>query len=221
MTYAFQACCPAAGAAASTGYLVPVDAPLSFAGPVVETNVAEPPPPSQGAALHEAGHAVHLHARGYRLARVEVGTRNFTERAPGEGQKMSYLEQIEAALAGDIGARYAVARNIHRMLDTEIDEALARVATGCHGTCDHCIAGVFARSIAALGTATDDTLARDVWRVAEGDVVEFLTSNAARNAIIALGGQLLAERQVDGEAAHKIINEYIEFGAFAEEGKSC
>src|SRR5690606_16944004 len=137
-----------AGPAADYGYYVNSDAPI----PPRAGHVSEPIPerkfePTLDVCYHEAAHSVHLHARGYRIARAQVGRRNFIERAPGEGARMTSLEQIEAALAGEVGGNYATVHQIRRMIDEEINTAIARVATGRHGNCDHCLAGIFTRHI--------------------------------------------------------------------------
>lgn len=214
----FQACCPAAGAKSETGYLVPADSLLPYAGEVVDETPREVPPLSLEVALHEAAHAVHLHSRGYRISRVTIGQRNFVERAPGEGRRMTDLHQIEAALAGDVGALFAAHRMIHRPFNEEVDLALSRVASGCHGTCDHCIAGLFARHVASRSGGQDDALARDVWRVAEADVIDLLCSPRMSAAIHSLAACLMADPDLTGEAAHSTIEDFIVFGEFAEEG---
>jgi hypothetical protein len=117
----FVSCCEAAGPS-SPGHYVDADAPIPpRAGPVSEPLPDREFVPNIGTCLHESAHAFHLHARGYRIARAAVGRRNFIERAPGEGARMTSLQQIEAALAGDIGTRYAVFRAISRMCDEEIE----------------------------------------------------------------------------------------------------
>ena len=64
-------------------------------------------------------------------------------------------------------------RAISRMGDDEIDTAIARVATGKHGSCDHCLAGVFTRHIAKFSDNPDDpAVLREIWRLAEANVIE-------------------------------------------------
>ena len=88
---------------------------------------------------------------------------------------MTSLQQIEAALAGDIGAAYAMCRAISRMNDDEIDTAIARVATGKHGSSDHCLAGVFTRHIAGFSDNPEDpAVLREIWRIAESNMIEML-----------------------------------------------
>lgn len=212
----FVPCCEAAGGKAEYGYLVDEDAPPPrHAGPIIDPPLPERKfVPSLGTCLHEAAHAYHLHARGYRIARAQVGRRNFIERAPGEGARMASLEQIEAALAGEVGGNYAAGRQIRRMLDDEIDAALARVATGKHGSCDPCIAGVFTRHIArAADDPNDPVLLREIWRVAEADVTALLTSRSAYRAIKSLGDRLRNENEMTGEAVHRTLEPYMAFGS--------
>lgn len=213
--FGFQACCAAAGADATTGYIVPVDAPHSGAGPIVDTAARPTPEVPFETALHEASHAAHLHCRGYRIASARIGLRNCVERAPGEGRRMTDLEQIEAALAGDIGALYAGHSAIWRPPNEDIDAALARVATGCHGKCDHCIAGTFARHIATRGDPADAALARDTWRLAEADTIALIQQPRVAAAIRKLAERLLVSRSLAGDEVHHILSNYIEFGAFA------
>jgi hypothetical protein len=119
----FVACCEVAGPAAS-GYFADVDAPVHpHAGPISAPIPEREFVPTIGVCFHEAAHALYLHARGFRIARAQVGRRNFIERAPGEGAWMTSLQHIEAALAGDIGTGYAACRAISRMHDDEIDTA--------------------------------------------------------------------------------------------------
>lgn len=211
----FVPCCAAAGADADYGYYVNADAPVpSRAGPVSEPIPERKFEPTLDVCLHEASHALHLHARGYRIARAQVGRRNFIERAPGEGARMTSLEQIEAALAGDIGSCYATFRFISRMGDDEIDAALARVATGKHGNCDHCLAGIFTRHIASFSANPDDpAVIRAIWRRAECNVIEMLTSREAYIAINSLGDRLRGETEMTGEAVHNHIEPYVVFGS--------
>jgi hypothetical protein len=210
----FVACCEAAGPT-DVGYFVDVDTPIS----PTSGAVSEPLPdrefvPTLGVCLHEAAHALHLHARGYRIARAQVGRRNFIERAPGEGARMASLEQIEAALAGDIGARYGMFRSISRMGEDEIDAAIARVATGRHGTCDACIAGVFARYIASFSNnPTDPATLRAIWRRAESNTIDLLTSRRSYAAIRSLGERLQNETEMTGEAVHQHLEPYVAFGS--------
>jgi hypothetical protein len=164
--------------------------------------------------LHEAAHALHLHIRGYRIAGAQVWRRNFVERAPGEGNRMLNMEQIEAALAGDVGARYAMFRSISRMGDDEIDTAIARVATGKHGSCDHCLAGVFTRHIALFSDNPDDpAVLREIWRIAESNTIEMLTSRHAYLAVRSLGERLRNENEMTGEAVHQHLEPYISFAS--------
>jgi hypothetical protein len=180
----FVSCCEAAGASASGYY------------------------------ADESAHAVHLHARGYRIARAQVGRRNFIERAPGEGARMTSLDQIEAALSGDIGTIYAMCRAINRMHDDEIDAAIARVATGKHGSCDHCLAGVFMRHIASFSDTPDNLdLMREIWRLAEANVIDLLTSRQAYLAVRSLGERLRNENELNGKAVHEYLEPYIAFGS--------
>lgn len=184
------------------------------AGPVSEPLPERQFVPRIGVCLHEASHALHLHARGLRITRAKVGRRNFIERAPGEGARMSSLEQVEAALAGDIGASYAMCRAISRMHDDEIDAAIARVATGKHGSCDHCLAGVFTRHIAQFSDNPDDpAVLREIWRLAEANVIGLLTSRPAYLAIKSLGVELQDAKEMTGEAVHQHLEPYIEFGS--------
>lgn len=212
----FVPCCEAAGGKAEYGYFVDEDGPLPWrAGPIIDPPLPERKfAPSLGTCYHEDAHACHLHARGYRIACGKVGRRNFIERAPGEGARMSNLEQIEAALAGEVGGNYAAGRQIRRMLDEEIDTALARVATGKHGSCDACLAGVFTCHIArAADDPTDPVLLRKIWRVAEADVIDLLTSRQAYLAIRCLGGRLRNENEMTGEAVHRTLEPYMAFGS--------
>ena len=215
----FVSCCEAAGPAADYGYYVNSDAPIPpRAGPVSEPIPERKFEPTLDVCLHEASHALHLHARGYRIARAQVGRRNFIERAPGEGAKMSSMEQIEAALAGDVGANYTLSRMIHRIGNDEIETALARVATGKHGSCDACIAGVFTRHIAEFSDAPDKlAVMREIWRRAECNVISLLTSRQAYFAVRSLGEMLRNENEMTGEAVHRIIDPYIEFGSQGSE----
>lgn len=90
---------------------------------------------------------------------------------------MTSSAQIEAALAGDIGVAYALFRTINRMHDDEINTAIARVVTGRHGSCDACLAGVFTRHIAQFSDNPEDpAVLRAIWRLAEANVIEMLTS---------------------------------------------
>lgn len=207
----FIGCCEAAGEA-DEGYYVDADSPVD---PALRGAVSEPIPdrefvPTIGVCLHEAAHALHLHARGYRIARAQVGQRNFIERAPGEGERMGDLEHVEAALAGDVGAGFAMFRTVYRIADGDIDIALDRIATGKHGTCDRCIAGFFSRHIARL---TDTALPRSIWRQAESDVIELLTSGRAYSAINSLGNELREAKTMTGEAVHRHFEPYITFGS--------
>jgi hypothetical protein len=181
------------------GYYVDADAPISDrAGPVSEPLPDREFVPSIGTCSHESAHALHLHTRGYRITRAQVGRRNFVERAPGEGARMTSLEQIEAALSGNIGTRYAMFRSISRMGDDEIDTAIARVATGKHGSCDHCLAGVFTRHIASFSDAPGDpAVLREIWRLAEVNVIGLLTSRTAYLAVRSLGERLRNEKRDD------------------------
>lgn len=210
----FVSCCEAASADAP-GHYEDAAAPVSpRAGPVSEPIPERQFVPIIGSCLHEAAHAIHLHARGYRIARAQVGRRNFIERAPGEGERMASLEQIEAALAGDIGSCYATFRFISRMGDDEIDAALARVATGKHGSCDHCLAGVFTRHIAQFSdNPADPAVLRGIWRLAESNAIEMLTSREAYIAINSLGDRLRGETEMTGEAVHNHIEPYVVFGS--------
>jgi hypothetical protein len=210
----FIPCCEAAGAT-DVGYFVDADAPVSpTSGAVSELIPEREFVPGIGTCYHESAHATYLHARGYRIARAQVGRRNFVERAPGEGARMSSLEQIEAALSGDIGAGYAMLRTIHRMGDDEIDIAIARVATGRHGSCDHCLAGFFTRHIAQFSDAPDDpAVLREIWRLAENNVIETLTSRKAYLAIRSLGLDLQETKEMNGGVVHEHLEPYISFGS--------
>lgn len=210
----FISCCEAAGPA-DFGYYVDADAPISSTTRLVSEPIPERTfVPSIGVCFHESAHAVHLHSKGYRITRAQVGRRNFVERAPGEGARMTSLEQIEAALSGDIGTRYAMFRSISRMGDDEIDTAIARVATGKHGSCDHCLAGVFTRHIAQFSdNPADPSVLRAIWRLAEANVIEMLTSRPAYLAIKRLGVELQDAKEMIGEAAHHILEPYIAFGS--------
>jgi hypothetical protein len=210
----FVSCCEAAGST-DVGYYVDADAPISpRAGLVSEPLPEREFVPGIGVCLHEASHALHLHARGYRVASAQVGRRNFIERAPGEGARMTSLEQIEAALSGDIGTIYAMCRAINRMHDDEIDTAIARVTTGKHGSCDACIAGVFTRHIAQFSDNPDDpAVLREIWRIAESNTIEMLTSRTAYLAVRSLGERLRNENQMAGEAVHQHLEPYIAFGS--------
>jgi hypothetical protein len=210
----FVACCEAAGPT-DIGYFIDADAPIPpRAGPVSELLPEREFVPDLGTCLHEAAHALHLHTRGYRIASAQVGRRNFIERAPGEGARMTNSEQIEAALAGDIGARYAMFHAISRMCDEEIDAAIARVATGKHGTCDHCLAGVFTRHIASLSDAPDvPAVLRGIWRLAEANAIEMLTSRSAYLAVRSLGERLRNETEMAGKAVHEHLEPFVAFGS--------
>lgn len=120
------------------------------------------------------------------------------------------LEQVEAAVAGDIGARYAEFRATALTSDAEIDHALTRVATGCHGTCDACLAGVFARHIAGRRTPAD---ARNVWRTAEWNVVDLLANGRARAAIVELAEALQPAGELSGLAIHNMLSSRFAFGS--------
>ena len=127
---------------------------------------------------------------------------------------MLNAEQVEAALAGDIGTRYAMFRSISRMGDDEIDIAIARVTTGKHGSCDHCLAEVFTRHIASFSDTPDNpTVLRGIWRLAETNVIDMLTSRPAYLAIKSLGVELQDAKEMTGEAVHNFIEPYISFGS--------
>jgi hypothetical protein len=126
---------------------------------------------------------------------------------------MTSLQQIEAALAGDIGAAYAMCRAISRMNDDEID-AIARVATGKHGSSDHCLAGVFTRHIARFSDNPEDpAVLREIWRIAESNMIEMLTSRHAYLAIKSLGVELQDAKEMAGESVHQNLEPYIAFGS--------
>jgi hypothetical protein len=211
----FIPCCEAAGPTTDIGYFIDADSPIPpRAGPVSEPIPKREFVPTLGTCLHEAAHALYLHARGYRIARAQVGRRNFVDRAPGEGARMSSLEQIEAALAGDIGARHARVRFIYQIIDEEIDTAISRVATGKHGRCDHCIAGIFTRYIASFSDTPDDpAVLRAIWRMAENNAIDLLTTRRAYLAIKSLGSELQEAKEMTGEAVHQHLEPYIEFGS--------
>jgi hypothetical protein len=210
----FVSCCEAA-APAGLGCFADADAPISpRAGPIGAPIPEREFVPTIGVCFHEAAHALHLHARGFRIARAQVGRRNFIERALGEGARMTSLEQIEAGLAGDIGAGYAISRIIYRMCDDEIDAAIARVATGKHGSCDQCLAGIFTRHLATFSDAPDDpAVLREIWRLAEANMIEMLTSGPAYLAIKSLGVELQNVKEMAGETAHQNLEPYIAFGS--------
>jgi hypothetical protein len=197
------------------GYYVDADTTVSSASGVVGELIPEREfEPTLGACLHEAAHALHLHSRGYRIARATVGRRNFIERALGEGARMTSLEQIEAALAGGIGASYASCRFVAQIGDDEIDTAVARVATSKHGSCDACIAGFFARHIASFSDTPDNpAVIRAIWRMAEDNVIDLLTTRHAYLAQRSLGERLQNETEMTGESVHQHLEPHIAFGS--------
>ncbi|KQT48761.1 hypothetical protein ASG43_07860 [Aureimonas sp. Leaf454] len=177
------------------------DAPKFLTAPLV---------PDRYITLHEAAHAYFFHGAGVRIAEVKVGTQNHVQAVRGSAAHLLNFEHIMSALVGDIGGRFAGGGRIVPYPDVE--KAIARVRTGCHGTCDDCAAGHYALKLAGLEAPPEVSI--EIWRQAEAKAYELMTEAPAYSAINRLGDALLEAGHMEGAAVHALLEPLLPFGAW-------
>jgi hypothetical protein len=219
MSFVIRACC--ANPAPFHGWVEHIDETdgtgKGFSGQpgaIIET-LAEPPAIDRAVALHEAGHAVIAHALGRRISSVSVAPPARVIYEPG-GSAVEPIQRIAESFAGFVG-EMSDRRFYRPMGQADEDDYLARVHSLCHGQCDGCSMAMLAWH--AVGFPAGHEAARAVMRQGQEYAIDYLMQHRPRLAVHRLADRLLADHRLDGETAHNIINELIEFGRLTAENK--
>ncbi|KQT48942.1 hypothetical protein ASG43_08905 [Aureimonas sp. Leaf454] len=134
----------------------------------------------------------------------------------GQPDVLSAVQKIALAYFGEIGEQSDDRRYCPLSKDSEA-EYLGRIQCFRFGSCDFCRMAAVAWQEVGLGAEYADAVA--VLRAGQTFAFQVKETPQVRMAIHRLARVLTDERQVDGERAHSIINDLLEFGALTAAGK--
>ena len=173
----------------------------------VITVLAEPPPPSEDIAYHEAAHAVAMHAFGAHLQHVTIAGQ---PQARGELAALDLAARIVVYLVGP-SATDVYWRRTTTLFDHEREGYVERVDSMTMGDCDHCRAALVATVVASKTHEDRYAIFRDCERRAN----DFVRADRVRQAIRALAEELMQRSTISGKRAASVIEPHISFGEFA------
>ena len=190
------------------GYLTPADAECAFNVPryqlpemVVDAVPVQAPPRTNRAAIHEAAHALFVHALGFQILQITADGQPHCA----HGHIPDHTARVAIALAGDHGERLILHRLEYRPLCDEVAATFQVVREMRFGGCDGCSAafGLFC----ALGSSAADEVLLAANRTVEAATIALIREPISTAAIRHLSEALMSIGTVSGPEVHRIFEE--------------
>ncbi|WP_108459243.1 hypothetical protein [Devosia naphthalenivorans] len=210
MSYFSKECCSRPVSGGFTYDMV--ESPISpFSGAIVDIDVV-PPSASMDVAAHEAGHALAHHLFGRRLSEVRV-TEPAQCQSLSEPRPLSRQQSIAIKLAGMVAEDRLEGVVIHST-GFHLRRYFDKIRALHLGPCDTCQAVLCA--IGGVGADAGNGAAFRFYRRAENLAIEMMADGYAWAGVQALAYRLMTNGIVDGETAHSVLSQHVEFGAYAD-----